>query len=404
VKVSSGEGAPLPSRPMEGYLKKQSPKLGHELQRRYFRLEGQMLKYFKDERDREPKGVIPLSALKQLSVKGTSLELDVGYRKYLLVASDEKSVTNWKAALQAAQAASRTQALPAWAAADPFDEDDEPTDRPSSAVHRGARGKGAKPASSVSNGSNPFCSMVGTTSEYAQHGDVKHDDPNASLEQIEGAIAYHEKGIESSLARTLRTAEQTKNLGAETLHKLHEQGEQMDRIANDSAKVKANLDTSDQILRTMGSLRGAFINMVTGQYDKGDAKNKRGGHGGAAASTSSASMAEKHHHASMSTTAHVEPIAEGNEPIDQISRLMTDLKQQAVDMGTTLKGHSTQLDSLTSMTEDNSDHMARNTRKARALAGGTPTDPQQFLERPASSDPKRSARKQMLEEMRKKHG
>ena len=39
-------------------------------------------------------------------------------------------------------------------------------------------------------------------------------------------------------------------------------------------------------------------------------------------------------------------------------------------MGSELKGQSLQLDALTTATEDNSDHMARNTRKARNLAGG----------------------------------
>lgn len=34
---------------------------------------------------------------------------------------------------------------------------------------------------------------------------------------------------------------------------------------------------SDRILRTMGSLRGAFANFITGQYDKGDAKNTKRG-------------------------------------------------------------------------------------------------------------------------------
>ena len=45
---------------MEGYLKKRSPKMGHELQKRFFRLNGLNLSYYKDEKDRDPKGVIPI--------------------------------------------------------------------------------------------------------------------------------------------------------------------------------------------------------------------------------------------------------------------------------------------------------------------------------------------------------
>lgn len=43
--------------------------------------------------------------------------------------------------------------------------------------------------------------MVGTKADYKN---VRADDPEATLEQLEGAIDYHEKGIESSLQRTLR--------------------------------------------------------------------------------------------------------------------------------------------------------------------------------------------------------
>ena len=46
---------------MEGYLKKRSPKVGHELQKRFFKLSGAMLTYYKDEYTlKDPKGVIPL--------------------------------------------------------------------------------------------------------------------------------------------------------------------------------------------------------------------------------------------------------------------------------------------------------------------------------------------------------
>ena len=338
------------------------------------------------------------SALKDMTVNGLMIELDCGYRKYVLVAADESTVLAWKAALQTARGSgaqarpptpqrafcqrtpptprardasvpscppsaptshqtsahphrsrfpfSEQEALPSWAAADPFDEDDEDSPvRPARGKGK-AKGKGAAAGSLLppppGGDSNPFGNMVGTNSEYAQnYGDVDPDDESATLEQLEGAIAHHEQarasrprqgtaghgtgleggrqvlcvwggrdgcggrwqecvcrgadgarvpslppslphplspapqGIESSLQRTLRLAQSTANVGANTLQQMHEQGEQLDRIARDEQKVKANLDTSDRILRTMGSWRGAFSNMVTGQYDKGDAKNNK---------------------------------------------------------------------------------------------------------------------------------
>jgi len=251
---------------MKGYLKKKSPKIGHEMQRRFFRLDGTMLSYFKDEKDHDPKGVIPISSLKDMTTNGMTIELDVGYRKYVLVAPEESALHAWKAAIQAARGAPVAQeALPAWAAADPFDEDDEDSLVRPTPARRGARGKAkGGAAAGGGEGANPFGCMVGTNSEYAKkYTGVDPNDDSASLEQIEGAIAHHEKGIEDSLQRTLRLADTTRGIGATTLQQMHEQGEQLDRIAKDEAKVKANLDTSDRILRTMGSWRGAFANMVS---------------------------------------------------------------------------------------------------------------------------------------------
>lgn len=48
---------------------------------------------------------------------------------------------------------------------------------------------------------------------------------------------------EVHLFSSCRLASQTKEVGSSTLQQLHEQGEQMDRIARDNAKVKSNLDT-----------------------------------------------------------------------------------------------------------------------------------------------------------------
>ena len=114
---------------MEGYLKKRSPKVGHELQKRFFRLNGATLSYFKDEKSlSDPKGTIPLgcaaswepkgcsphagprgsqphcdnalsrahrSSLKDLTINGLMMALDVGYRNYVLVASAETTAMAW---------------------------------------------------------------------------------------------------------------------------------------------------------------------------------------------------------------------------------------------------------------------------------------------------------------------
>ena len=79
--------------------------------------------------------------------------------------------------------------------------------RAAPAPRRGARGKAAAKGKAAAGGEgpNPFGNMVGTNSDYTKnYGDVDPDDESATLEQLEGAIEHHEKGIESSLQRTLR--------------------------------------------------------------------------------------------------------------------------------------------------------------------------------------------------------
>ena len=71
---------------MEGWLKKKSPSAFAGLQERWFSLREANIYYYKDKTDSEAKGVIPLSALNGVSVKGSKFEIDVGYRVFELTA------------------------------------------------------------------------------------------------------------------------------------------------------------------------------------------------------------------------------------------------------------------------------------------------------------------------------
>lgn len=83
-----------------GWLKKQSPALLKQLQKRFFVLSADaMLSYYDKEHDREPKGVIPVSHLVTLDLAETRLELDVGYRRFVLVASTASDAEAWRDAI-----------------------------------------------------------------------------------------------------------------------------------------------------------------------------------------------------------------------------------------------------------------------------------------------------------------
>jgi hypothetical protein len=73
---------------------------------------------------------------------------------------------------------------------------------------------------------------------------------------IEREVYQTEEAIDEATKRILRTAVATRDVGAATLQQLEQQGEQMQRIKGDQAKVKVNLDKSDKLFLGMTSYLG----------------------------------------------------------------------------------------------------------------------------------------------------
>ena len=118
-----------------GWLLKRSPRPPlHSLQRRYFLLHDGDISYFRSIKDEKPRGVIPLrcamplntqhlgrpydnvvtfccrcrSALKDLQAKDRTLQLDVGYRTFTLVARTESELRAWVDAIEGSGPAKAT--------------------------------------------------------------------------------------------------------------------------------------------------------------------------------------------------------------------------------------------------------------------------------------------------------
>lgn len=110
----------------QGWLKKKSPSAFAVLQNRFFVLSADaLLSYYKNEGDKEPKGVIPLSALKKVVAAGTSLDVDVGYRQFHMVASTSSDASAWEHAIRRANVSDggdRVGVRTTEPGANPFDE------------------------------------------------------------------------------------------------------------------------------------------------------------------------------------------------------------------------------------------------------------------------------------------
>ena len=94
---------------MKGYLKKRSPFGMHALQSRWFVLADGMISYYKTESDeakgQQPKGIIPLDNIVKASMAdAVSLQLDVGYRTFFLVAASAADADAWYRAVKQATA------------------------------------------------------------------------------------------------------------------------------------------------------------------------------------------------------------------------------------------------------------------------------------------------------------
>ena len=127
-------------------------------------------------------------SLKAINVDGLTIELEMGYRKYTLVAEDESAVLvrsahapcfyvpsaeqfpvlraaqKWRAAINARRGTGEAQ--PAWAQQNPFDEDDEDDDSPgrrpvSALAKKGKSATSKQPAGSAADELNPFSAVVG---------------------------------------------------------------------------------------------------------------------------------------------------------------------------------------------------------------------------------------------------
>eukprot|EP00029_Vermamoeba_vermiformis_P006300 TRINITY_DN2431_c0_g1_i1.p1 TRINITY_DN2431_c0_g1~~TRINITY_DN2431_c0_g1_i1.p1 ORF type:complete len:655 (+),score=165.37 TRINITY_DN2431_c0_g1_i1:48-2012(+) len=86
---------------MEGYLLKQGADVTKRMRRRFFQLEGSVLKYYEDEKKTNILGQIPMKDLK-LNVTNErtfGLDLVTSYRTYYLSASDVNDLSNWMTAL-----------------------------------------------------------------------------------------------------------------------------------------------------------------------------------------------------------------------------------------------------------------------------------------------------------------
>merc|ERR1712137_157599 len=84
-----------------------------------------------------------------------------------------------------------------------------------------------------------------------------------TAEEIYEEANYHAMEGNKSAVRSLRLAEQTRDIQSNTVMKLKEQGHQIERMQSDMDTIHNNMKQSERNLRSIESVWGSFANKVT---------------------------------------------------------------------------------------------------------------------------------------------
>jgi len=191
------------------------------------------------------------------------------------------------------------------------------------------------------------------------------------------------------IRQMVREVDQTRNMAGDTLNTLDEQSEQIKRMHGEYDKVEANLNFADRTIRGMESMWGSMKNWMT----KAQAERARPPSAGAAegARLDKASAARK---AAGGAAAAVGDMRAGSrtvqEPkqygddwkgkltkmedqqdsdLDDLSRMVNDLKGMGKDMGYAIETQNTSLDRLGDRTDVIGSRLATSEKKIGKMLG-----------------------------------
>ena len=388
-----------------GWLEKQSGgkdgkwSLGNHFakwERRFFTLgDDGVLRYYKTPADGSPTGKLDVNG-GTVEQNGLVFTLTTEERTLMLRATDQEDIIGWVCALAAFMDGGAARGGSGGAGSGVVRS--APVDVNSQRLALGlssARGDGgnpfASPAGAGELGSSNATDASAPPSRSYGKGAFAHSkfvaelrkdglEDDAELKEIEQEVVQHEQQIDAATQRMVRMAQATRDQGAATLQQMEQQGQQMEAIKKDQAKVQHNLDTSDKLLKGMTSFLGwrawGAKPAATAQYGAAntsgamdatrpkDAATKSGRGGGRGIG----GMGRGRGGGSSSGDAG----GEGGEPpdaMDTLSTLMSEMHAQALSMNAELKGQSTQIDSLVDTTLNQSSQVGKAT-KATASVGG----------------------------------
>ncbi|XP_030474181.1 SNAP25 homologous protein SNAP33 [Syzygium oleosum] len=204
---------------------------------------------------------------------------------------------------------------------------------------------------------------------------------NQSVQELEGYAVYKAEETTKSVNGCLKIAEDMREDASKTLVMLHEQGEQITRSHAVAVDIDHNLSRGEKLL---GSLGGMFKKnwkpnknrQITGPRITRDAVQTKGNHSeqreklGLTSATKQQSNTRKPLHEPTDAYQKVEvEKSKQDDSLSEISNILGDLKDMAIDMGTEIERHNKALDHFDSDAEELVFRVEGANRRGRRLLG-----------------------------------
>lgn len=172
--------------------------------------------------------------------------------------------------------------------------------------------------------------------------------------------AEAEERIIESLERSIRSLEESRELGSETMITVYEQGWKIDNINHKLDEIDDNIKESNRLLRGIKSFMSAFINKVTPSRKK---RKKP---------VVSQSMPNLPQSQGVVPSSDEEnetdvPKSRADECLDRMSDLLSDLHQMGLELNDELSVQNEKLDEINKKAEDENEDITKINRDIRNL-------------------------------------
>ncbi|KAG8175326.1 hypothetical protein JTE90_002870 [Oedothorax gibbosus] len=179
-----------------------------------------------------------------------------------------------------------------------------------------------------------------------------------------------------STRRMLQLAEESEDVGVKTLTMLNVQGEQLDRIEEDMDVIHSDMREAEKNLTGMEKCCGLCICPCAKASDfRADSQAWRNNEDGKVVNSQPTRVVDNRNGTGPSSGGYVQRITndaredEMEENMQQVSSIIGNLKNMAIDMGSEIDSQNRQIDTINMKAQSNETHVVNANARASKLLG-----------------------------------